>query len=114
MGNQIQDGNFSKMLDASFAGGVRDSNSTSGGSLCVFGSNAFVTAVSRIIAESLDAGLRVDGLPGLQFGKCVLETLSSLSAKTWASQTRECQSVLIHLLTIVYLRAFDHVPPNIP
>ena len=37
------------------------------------------TATSRSSAESeivsLDAGLRMDGLPSLQFGKCVLATI---------------------------------------
>ena len=58
---------------------VRDSKSTSGGLPCVFGSRTFVpnswmckkqTAVSYSSAESeiisLDAGLRMDGLPDLQ------------------------------------------------
>ena len=59
---------------------VRDSKSTSGGVLCVFGSHTVVpiswtckkqSAGSHSSAESetnsLDAGLRMDGLPALQF-----------------------------------------------
>ena len=57
--------------------------------MCVLGSHTFVPiffdAVSHSSAESenipLDAGLRVVGLPALQLGECVLETLSSTSVK---------------------------------
>ena len=61
-----------------FAGDLEDSKSTSGGTLCVFGSHTFVpiswmcekqTSVSHSSPESeimsLDAGLRLDGLPAL-------------------------------------------------
>ena len=105
---------FSKMLDASFAGGVRDSNSTSGGSLCVFGSNAFVTAVSRSIAESLDAGLRMDGLPGLQFGKCVCGNIIQFISQNLGITNARMSIRLIHLLTIVYLRLLTTFHPTSP
>ena len=90
-----------------FAGDSRDSKSTSGGLLCAFGSHTFVprswmcrkqSAVYHSSAESeilsLDAGLRIDGLPVLQFGECVcwqrcksffffrILTLESLSSLT--------------------------------
>ena len=59
-----------KFQDASSAGDVRDSQSTSEGVPCVFVSDTFVP-VSHSSAESeiisLDAGLRMDGLPALQF-----------------------------------------------
>ena len=49
---------------------VRDSKSTSGGLPCVFGSRTFVPSSWMSSAESeiisLDAGLRMDGLPDLQ------------------------------------------------
>ena len=64
--------------DSDFAGDLKDSKSTSGGTLCVFGSHTFVpmswmckkqTAVSHSSTESeiisLDAGLRLDGIPAL-------------------------------------------------
>ena len=64
--------------DSDFAGDLEDSKSTSGGTLCLFGSNTFVpirwmckkqTAVSHSSTESeiisLDAGLRLDGIPAL-------------------------------------------------
>ena len=62
-----------------FAGDLEDSKSTSGGTLCIFGSHTFVpiswmckkqTAVSHSSTESeiisLDTGLRLDGLPALE------------------------------------------------
>ena len=65
-----------------------------GGVLCEFGSRTFVsnswlcekqTAFSHSSAESeiisLGAGLRMDGLPALLFGECVLETLSKKPAE---------------------------------
>ena len=64
--------------DSVFAGDLEDSKSTSGGTLCVFGSHTFLriswmckkqTAVSHSSTESeiisLDAGLRLDGIPAL-------------------------------------------------
>ena len=61
--------------NADFAGVLEDSKSTSGGTLCIFGSHTFVpaswmckkqTSVSHSSTESeiisLDAGLRLDGL----------------------------------------------------
>ena len=65
--------------DSDFAGNLEDSESTSGGTLCVFGSFSVVptswmckkqTSVSHRSTESeiisLDAGLRLDGLPALE------------------------------------------------
>ena len=64
--------------DSDFAGDLEDSKSTSGGTLCVFGSHTFVptswmckkqTSVSHRSTESeiisLDAGLRLDGIPAV-------------------------------------------------
>ena len=72
-GNKI-DRKLGSLQDAPSAGELRDSQSTSGSSLCLFGSHTFVplswmckkhgSAESEII--SLDAGLRVGGLPALQ------------------------------------------------
>ena len=75
--------------DASFAGDLSDSKSTSGGILCRVGPNTFValswmckkqTAVSHSSAEaeviSLDAGLRMEGIPALLLWDQILETLT--------------------------------------
>ena len=66
--------------DSDVAGKHEDSTSTSGGTLCIFGSHIFVTkswmckkqtSVSHSSTESeiisLDAGLRLDGIPALDF-----------------------------------------------
>ena len=65
-------------LDTDFAGDLEDSKSTSGGTLCIFGSHTFVpiswmckkqTSVSHSSTKSeiisLDGGLRMDGKPAL-------------------------------------------------
>ena len=65
--------------DSDFSGDLEDSKSTSGGTLCIFGSHTFVpiswmckkqTSVSHSSTESeinsLDTGLRLDGLPASQ------------------------------------------------
>ena len=76
--------------DSDFAGDLEDSNSTSGGVLCIFGSRTFVpaswmcekqTSVSHGFTESkgisLDAGLRMDGLLALDLWDVVIEALRS-------------------------------------
>ena len=66
-------------------GDVEDSKSTSGGTLCILGSHTFVliswmckkqTLVSHSSTESeinsLDAGLRLDGIPALDFSDLIV------------------------------------------
>ena len=71
------------------------------------------SAESEII--SLDAGLRVDGLPALQFGECVLETSSS--KPDMGNPERHTREKVIpspsHSANSVF-ESIDHVPPNIP
>ena len=79
MGNTARQCRLGLFQDSDFAGDLEDSKSTSGGTLCVFGSLTFVpiswmckkqTSVSHSSTESeiisLDAGLRLDGLPALE------------------------------------------------
>ena len=74
------------------AGDLEDSKSTSGGTLCIFGSHTFVpiswmckkqTAVSRSSTESeiisLDTGLRLDGLPALELWDLIVSVLGNVS-----------------------------------
>ena len=74
--------------DSDFAGDIEDSKSTSGGTLCVFGSHTFVprswmckkqTSVSHSYTESeiisLDAGLRLDGFPALDLWDLIVAVL---------------------------------------
>ena len=78
VGNTPQHCRLGLFQDSDLAGDLEDSTSTSGGVLCIFGSRTFVpvswmfkkqTAVSQSSTEceiiSLDAGLRMDGLPAL-------------------------------------------------
>ena len=78
--------------DSDFAGDLEDSKSTSGGTLCIFGSPALVptswmwkkqTAVSDSSTESeiisLDTGLRMDGLPALELWDLIVSVLGSIS-----------------------------------
>ena len=78
LGNTAKQCRLGLFQDSHFAGDLEDSKSTSGGTLCVFGSPAFVpiswmckkqTSVSYSSTESeiisLDAGLRLDGIPAL-------------------------------------------------
>ena len=73
-GNTAQHCRLGEFQDSDFAGDLKDSRSTSGGILCIFGSLTFVptswtckkqTSVSHSSTESeiisLDAGLRMDG-----------------------------------------------------
>ena len=76
VGNTAKQCRLGLFQDSDFAGDLEDSKSTSGGTLCVFGSHTFVpiswmckkqTSVSHSSRESeitsLDAGLRMDGMP---------------------------------------------------
>ena len=76
--------------DSDFAGDLEDSKSTSGGVLCIFGSQTFVpiswmckkqTSVSHSSTEaevlSLDAGLRMDGIPAFDLWDLVIEVFHS-------------------------------------
>ena len=78
--------------DSDFAGDLEDSKSTSGGTLCIFGSHTFFplswmckkqTAVSHSSTESeiisLDTGLRLDGLPALELWNLFVSVLGNVS-----------------------------------
>ena len=78
VGNTAKQCRLELFQDSDFARDLEDSKSTSGGTLCVFGSRTFVpiswmckkqTSVSHSSTESeiisLDAGLRLDGIPAL-------------------------------------------------
>ena len=78
--------------DSDFAGDLEDSKSTSGGTLCVFGSHTFVpkswmckkqTLVSHSSTESeissLDTGLRLDGLLALELWDLIVSVLGNVS-----------------------------------
>ena len=81
--------------DSDFAGDLEDSKSTPGGTLCIFGSHTFVpigwmctkqTSVSHSSTESeiisLDAGLRLDGLPALELWDLIVSVLGNMTQTT--------------------------------
>ena len=78
-GNTAKQCRLGLFQDSDFAGDLEDSESTSGGTLCIFGSHTFVptswmckkqTSVSHSSTESeiisLDTGLRLDGFLALK------------------------------------------------
>ena len=92
MGNTAKQCRLGLFQDSDFAGDLEDSKSTSGGTLCIFGSHTFVpiswmykkkTAVSHSSTESeiisLDTGLRLDGLPALELWGLIVSVLGNVS-----------------------------------
>ena len=95
VGNTAQQCRLGLFQDSDFAGDLEDSKSTSGEVLCIFGSHTFVpirwmckkqTSVSHSSTEaeiiSLDAGLRMDGIPALTFWDLVIEVFLSVPKRT--------------------------------
>ena len=92
MGNSAKQCRLGLFQDSDFAGDLEDSKSTSGGTLCIFGSHTFVpiswmckkqTAVSHSSTESeiisLNTGLRLDGLPALELWDLIVSVFRSVS-----------------------------------
>ena len=92
VGNTAKQCRLGLFQDSDFAGELEDSKSTSGGTLCVFGSHTFVpiswmckkqTSVSHISTESeiisLDTGLRLDGLPTLELWDLIVSVFGNIS-----------------------------------
>ena len=88
MGNTAKQCRLGLFQDSEFSGDLEDSKSTSGGTLCVFGSHTFVpiswmckkqSSVSHSSTESeiifLDAGLRLDGIPALNLWDLIVAVL---------------------------------------
>ena len=92
MGNTAKQCRLGLFQDSDFAEDLEDSKSTSGGTLCVFGSHTFVpiswmckkhTAVSHSSTESeiisLDTGLRLDGLLALELWDLIVSVFGNIS-----------------------------------
>ena len=90
VGNTAKQCKLGLFQDSDFVGDLEDSKSTSGGTLCMFGSHTFVptswmckkqTAVSHSSTESeiisLDAGLRFDGVPALDLWDLIVSVLGN-------------------------------------
>ena len=92
VGNTAKQCRLGLFQDSDFAGDLEDSKSTSGGTLCIFGSHTIVpkswiykkqTAVSHSSTESgiisLDTGLRLDGLLALDLCDLIVSFFGSVS-----------------------------------
>ena len=90
VGNTAKQCRLGLFQDSDFAGDLEESKSTSGGTLCIFGSHTSVpiscickkqTSVSRSSTESeiisLDAGLRLDGIPALDLWDLIVAVLGN-------------------------------------
>ena len=86
--NTVKQCRLGLFRDSYFAGDLEDSKSTSGGTLCIYGSHTFVpiswmckkeTSVSHSSTESdiisSDAGLRMDGIPALDLWDLIVTVL---------------------------------------
>ena len=95
VGNTAKQCRLGLFQDSDFAGDLEDSKSTSSGALCVLGSHTFVpiswmckkqTAVSHSSTESeiisLDAGLKLDGLPALKLWDLIVSVFGSMTQTT--------------------------------
>ena len=95
VGNTAKQCRLGLFQDSDFAGDLEDSKSTSGGTLCVFGSHTFVPiswmckkqiAVSHSSTESeiisLDVGLRSDGLPAIELWDLIVSVFGSMTLTT--------------------------------
>ena len=108
VGNRAQQCRLGLFQDSDVAGDLEDSKSTSGGILCIFGSRTFVpiswmckkqTPVSHSSTEaeviSLDAGLRMGGVPALDLWHLVIEVFHSSPNQT--NKTKDAREPRGHL-----------------
>ena len=90
VGNTAKQCRLGLFQDSHCAGDLEDSKSTSGGTLCIFGSHTFVpitwmckkqTSVSHSSTESeifsLDAGFRMDDVPALDLWDLIVAVLGN-------------------------------------
>ena len=114
VGNTAKQCRLGLFQDSDFAGDLEDSKSTSGGILCIFGCHTFVqtswmcnkqTSVSHSSTEaeviSLDAGVRMDGIPALTLWDLVIEVFHSAPNRTdgpkrepWGNRRSCCQTCI--------------------
>ena len=128
VGNTAKQCRLGLFQDSDFAGDLEDSKSTSGGTLCVFGSHTFVpiswmckkqTAVSHSSTESeiisLDTGLRLDGLPALELWDLIVSVLGNVSRVSDRSGKPECDVHKHHKphKKIDVMKDIDAVPSNV-
>ena len=128
VGNTAKQRRLGLSQDSDFAGDLEDSKSSSGGTLCVLGSHTFVriswmcqkqTSVSHSSTESeiisLDAGLRMDGIPALDLWDLIvfvigntIQTPERLGRPVVTDKNQRSQG-MINMLNII----IDCVPSNV-
>ena len=128
MGNTAKQRRLGLFQDSDFAGDLEDSKSTSGRTLCVFGSHTFVpiswmckklTAVSHSSTESeiisLDTGLRLDGLTALELWDLIVSVLGKVSRVSDRSEKPESDDHKHHKShnKIDVMKDIDAVPSNV-
>lgn len=127
VGDKPSDCNLVRVSDASFAGDLKDSKSTSGGVLCLVDPNTYVpinwlckkqTAVSHSTSESeviaLDAGVRMEGLPALLLSDLVIEVFEPRAKPVQAPKLSVAESDFLKKQTYDMFRSVDFVPPSLP
>ncbi len=133
VGDNPEDCQLMLFCDASFAGDLKDSKSTSGAIICLVGPKTFCPitwlckkqgAIAHSSTESevtaLDAGLRMEGLPALDLWELVCEVF--VTPKDGSSMKREAMQAGPHHLPKEEaekdlhntLAMVDYVPPNLP
>ena len=125
VGNTAKQCRLGLFQDSDFAGDLEDSKSTSGGTLCIFGSHTFCSnkldvqetncrfAESEII--SLDTGLRLDGLPALELWDLIVSVFESVSQVSDRSGQPDNDVNKHHKSQkrIIVMENIDSVPSNV-
>ena len=119
VGDHPKDCFLALFCDASFAGDLEDSKSTNGAYLCIVGDRTFVpvswlckrqTAVSHSSSEaeviSLDAALRMEGIPAILLWELILDVLNPQESIDTAERRVNTPKQSIW--------SIDDVPPSFP
>ena len=107
VGNTAKQCRFGLFQDSDLAGDLEDSKSTSGGTMCIFGSHTFVpiswmckrqTSVSQSSTESeiitMDAGFRLDGKPALDLRDLTVAVLYGNTCQSNQERRDQCTNPL--------------------
>ena len=128
VGNNAKQCRLGLFQDSDFARDLEDLKSTSGGTLCIFGSHTFVpiswmckkqTAVSHSSTESeiisLDTGLRLDGLPALELWVLIVSVFGNVSQISDRSRQPDSDVKKHHKFQkrIDVMKDIDSVPSNV-
>ena len=128
VGNKASDCKLMLFCDASFAGDLKDSKSTSGSLLCLVGSHTFCPiswmckkqgCVSHSSTESeivaLDMGLRLDGLPAMTLWDTIIQVLEPIPNEDVDSDKTTNEGAKIGVpADIQELLNVDFVPTTVP